>query len=115
VQPSGPLTPPGRGDQALAVNPRLPEALAEVAGQWSAVNGVTGTVTTTGDPVGPHAEIEVTLLRVAQEALANVAKHTAAARAEAVTRAVALQPGPDLGNLRQRRHLDAVSSARLIS
>jgi signal transduction histidine kinase len=66
--------------EALAANPRLPEALAEVAGQWSAVNGVTATVTTTGDPVGLHAEIEVTLLRVAQEALANAAKHAAASR-----------------------------------
>jgi signal transduction histidine kinase len=66
--------------EALAANPRLPEALAEVAGQWSAVNGVTAAVTTTGDPVGLHAEIEVTLLRVAQEALANVAKHAAATR-----------------------------------
>jgi signal transduction histidine kinase len=66
--------------EALAANPRLPEALAEVAGQWSAVTGVTATVTTTGDPVGLHTEIEVTLLRVAQEALANVAKHAAATR-----------------------------------
>jgi signal transduction histidine kinase len=66
--------------EALAANPRLPDALAEVAGQWSAVNGVSAAVTTTGDPVGLHAEIEVTLLRVAQEALANVAKHAAATR-----------------------------------
>ena len=66
--------------EALAANPRLPDALAEVAGQWSAVNGVTAALITTGDPVGLHAEIEVTLLRVAQEALANVAKHAAANR-----------------------------------
>jgi signal transduction histidine kinase len=66
--------------EALEANPRLPEALAEVATQWSAVNGVPAAVTTDGDPVALHAEIEVTLLRVAQEALANAAKHASARR-----------------------------------
>jgi signal transduction histidine kinase len=58
----------------------LPEALAAVANQWSAMNDIPVEVTTTGDPVALHPEIEVALLRTAQEALANVARHAHATR-----------------------------------
>jgi signal transduction histidine kinase len=59
---------------------QLPEALADVAGGWSATTGVTAELVTTGTPQPLLPEIEVTLLRTAQEALANVAKHAAASR-----------------------------------
>lgn len=59
---------------------RLSEAVAGVAERWSALNGIPVQVTTTGTvrPIDPEAEFA--LLRAAQEALANVARHAHATR-----------------------------------
>jgi signal transduction histidine kinase len=73
-----------RSVQALRPQPleeaRLPEALATVAEGWATLNGVAAAVSTTGDPRPLPVDVEATLLRTAQEALANVAKHASASR-----------------------------------
>ncbi|PRY40343.1 sensor histidine kinase [Umezawaea tangerina] len=65
---------------APLANAALPEALAEVVEGWRGATGVPVEVTTTGTARPMHPEVEVALLRTAQEALANVAKHAAASR-----------------------------------
>ncbi len=74
-----------RSVQAIRPGPldrsRLPDALSEVTDRWSSVSGVAASMRIVGEtrPLAPH--VEVALLRAAQEALANTAKHAAASRA----------------------------------
>jgi signal transduction histidine kinase len=78
------LTEARRSVDALRPEPlegcRLSEALSSVAERWSALNGIPAQVTITGTarPIDPEAEFA--LLRAAQEALANVARHAHATR-----------------------------------
>jgi signal transduction histidine kinase len=78
------LTEARRSVQALAPEPlvgaRLPDAIQDVSRRWSDLHGLQVSFTTTGTPRVMRPEIEVALLRTAQEALANVAKHADATR-----------------------------------
>ncbi len=78
------LTEARRSVKALAPVPLehagLPEALHDVAAKWSERSHIATMVTTTGDACHLREEIELVLLRTAQEALANVAKHAGASR-----------------------------------
>lgn len=69
--------------QALGPGPldrgRLPDALEQVAVDWSDLHEVPVEVAVSGPCASLTLVVEIGLLRVAQEALANVAKHAAAA------------------------------------
>jgi len=51
-----------------------------VVDRWTNMSGVTAQLVTTGTPQPLLPDIEVTLLRTAQEALTNIAKHANASR-----------------------------------
>ncbi|HEX5117336.1 MAG TPA: ATP-binding protein [Pseudonocardiaceae bacterium] len=80
----GSLTEARRSVQALAPQPlveaRLPDAMEQLAREWTDTSGVPAAVTVTGDVLPLLPDLEVTLYRVAAEALANAAKHAAAGR-----------------------------------
>lgn len=59
---------------------RIGDALITVAQGWSALHGTEAAVMATGPSRPMPSEAELALLRIAQEALANVAKHAAARR-----------------------------------
>jgi signal transduction histidine kinase len=83
-----------RSVQALRPGPleagRLVDVLADVARRWAGDSGVAAVVTTVGDARPLPSETEVTLLRVAQEALANAGRH---ANASAVALTLAFGDG----------------------
>ncbi len=74
-----------RSVQAMRPEPldgsQLPDALRDLAGRWSGTAGVPATVEVTGTVRPLITGIEVALFRVAQEALANIARHADATRA----------------------------------
>jgi signal transduction histidine kinase len=65
--------------EALSAAP-LGEALERLTGRVAEETGMAATATVTGTPRPLSADTEVTLLRITQEALANVTKHAGAGR-----------------------------------
>ncbi|WP_018680822.1 sensor histidine kinase [Actinokineospora enzanensis] len=59
----------------------LGQALRTAADRWTGLHATVARVEITGAPVDLHPDTELALLRVAQEALTNVARHAGASRA----------------------------------
>ncbi|MFF9815815.1 sensor histidine kinase [Streptomyces sp. NPDC014006] len=59
----------------------LPEALKKTVAAWGERTGVRADFTVTGTAEQLHAEVSATLLRIAEEALSNTARHANATRA----------------------------------
>lgn len=60
----------------------LPDALKRVTDRWSEATDIKATTTITGDLIPLHPNIEVILLRAAQESLNNIHKHAQATSAQ---------------------------------
>jgi signal transduction histidine kinase len=60
----------------------LPEAIERIAVRWGQETGIPVITKATGDPVPLHPNLEVTLLRAAQEALHNILKHAQATQVQ---------------------------------
>lgn len=59
---------------------RLPEAVGQLARTWTERTGIPCDVSASGDATALPTDVEVALLRTAQEALANVERHAGARR-----------------------------------
>lgn len=66
---------------------RLPEAIGQLARTWTERTGIPCDVSASGDATALPTDVEVALLRTAQEALANVERHAGARRVRLTLRA----------------------------
>ncbi|GAA2996464.1 sensor histidine kinase [Actinokineospora diospyrosa] len=80
------LTEVRRSIEALRPGPlqdaRLSDAVRDTVGTWQEQYDIAAAFTVTGTPLPVHSEVEVTLLRAAQEALSNVGRHADATRVD---------------------------------